>query len=100
DKAAVQERVTGVEVEKTKIDQNLVHLEEERSKRRRTRHEIEQELMRIRVELDQIMAANPEYQPPSGATVEELAKQIERLEKRMRALEPVNMKALEEYNQT
>lgn len=100
DKAALHDKVTEVEVEKTKIEQNLVHLEEERSKRRQTRHEIEQQLAQIRVELEQIMAANPEYQPPSGATVEELSKQIERLEKRMRALEPVNMKALEEYNQT
>jgi chromosome segregation protein len=99
-KASLQEQVTSVEVEKTKIDQNLVHLEEERSKRRQTRHHIEQELARIRVELEQIMEANPEYQPPSGASVEDLTRLIERLEKRMRALEPVNMKALEDYNTT
>lgn len=100
DKAAMQEKVTGVEVEKTKIDQNLVHLEEERMKRRQLQFELAEELAKMRLELEAIIAAQPDYQPPSAASVEELTKQIERLEKRMRALEPVNMKALEEYNQT
>lgn len=100
DKAALQEQVTKVEVEKTKIDQHLVHLEEERMKRRQLQFELAEELARMRVELEAIIAAQPDYQPPSAASVEELTKQIERLEKRMRALEPVNMKALEEYNQT
>lgn len=100
EKAALQEKVTKVEVEKTKIDQNLVHLEEERMKRRQLQFELAEELAKMRVELEAIIAAQPDYQPPSAATVEELTKQIERLEKRMRALEPVNMKALEEYNST
>jgi chromosome segregation protein len=100
DKAALQEQVTKVEVEKTKIDQNLVHLEEERMKRRQLQFELAEELARMRVELEAIIAAQPDYQPPNAASVEELTRQIERLEKRMRALEPVNMKALEEYNQT
>lgn len=99
-KAALQEKVTAVEIEKTKIDSQLIHLEEERAKRRLARHDIEQDLARIRLELEQIMKDNPQYTPPSGATVEELTKMIERLEKRMRALEPVNMKALEDYNTT
>lgn len=100
EKASMQEQVTGVEVEKTKIEQNLVHLEEERMKRRQLQFELAEELARMRVELEAIIAAQPDYQPPNAASIEELTRQIERLEKRMRALEPVNMKALEDYNTT
>jgi chromosome segregation protein len=100
EKTAIQEKVTGVEVHKTKINEKLAHLEVERIKRRQTYHELCEELERMRAELEQILAEQPDYQPPNAATVEELTKQIERLERRMRALEPVNMKALEEYNQT
>ena len=100
EKAAVQEKVTAVEVAKSKIDQNLVHLEEERNKRKQVYYALVEDLIVIRKELEQLLAENPSYQPPNAATVDDLTRQIERLEKRMRALEPVNMKALEEYNQT
>ncbi len=100
EKEAMQEKVTGVEVEKTKIDQQLVHLEEERMKRRQLQFELAEELAKMRIELEAIIAAQPDYQPPNAASIEELTRQIDRLEKRMRALEPVNMKALEDYNQT
>ncbi len=99
-KDGLNEKITAVEVEKTKLDQNLMHLAQERQKRRQVFHELQDELLNIRAQLEQIMNVQPDYQPPSAATVEELMRQIERLEKRMRALEPVNMKALEEYNQT
>lgn len=100
DKAAIQEKVTAVEVEKSKTDQNLVHLEAERLKRKQAYYELMEELDKMRAALAQIMAEEPNYEPPNAATVEELTKQIDRLEKRMRALEPVNMKALEDYNTT
>jgi chromosome segregation protein len=99
-KAAVQEAVTEVEVEKSKIEQNLMHLEEERHKRKLLLGEYREELDHLKAELEQLLASQPDYQPPNAATVDELVRQIERLEKRMRALEPVNMKALEEYNTT
>jgi chromosome segregation protein len=100
EKTAIQEKVTAVEVEKSKINQNLLHLEEERVKRRQVYHHLVEDLDRLRLELATIIAEQPDYQPPSAATVDELTKQVERLERRMRALEPVNMKALEEYNTT
>ncbi|HEY9792626.1 MAG TPA: chromosome segregation protein SMC [Candidatus Obscuribacterales bacterium] len=100
EKTEVQEKITAVEIEKTKIDQSLVHLEEERLKRKAVFNQLNEDLERLRAELAAILEANPDFQPPSAGAVEELTKQVERLEKRMRALEPVNMKALEEYNQT
>jgi chromosome segregation protein len=100
EKDVVNEKITACEVEKSKIDQNILHLQEERHKRKLQYHALREELHKIKEELKQLLEDQPDYQPPNAATVEELVKQIERLEKRMRALEPVNMKALEEYNTT
>lgn len=41
---------------------------------------------------------NEEYKPPEEIDLEKITKQIESIEKRMRALEPVNMRAIEEYD--
>ncbi len=40
---------------------------------------------------------NEEYKPLENIDLEKIMKQIESIEKRMRALEPVNMRAIEEY---
>lgn len=99
-KDEIHEKVTAFEVKKTKCEQELIHLEEERNERKIVHFELEQELNSLKQEIEQILSENPDYEPPSAGTVEQLKNQLERLEKRMRALEPVNMKALEEYNQT
>ncbi len=100
EKAAVQEKIHAIELEKTKLESQLEHLAEERNKRRQLMYELSEELILKRQELDELLAEQPDYKPPSQGTVDQLLHQIERLEKRMRAMEPVNMKALEEYNET
>jgi chromosome segregation protein len=100
EKAAVQEKITAVEIEKTKMEAQLEHLAEERAKRRQLLFELSEELIVKRQELEEVLAETPDYKPPAQGTVDQLLHQIERLEKRMRGMEPVNMKALEEYNET
>ena len=41
---------------------------------------------------------NEEYKLPENIDLEKITKQIESIEKRMRALEPVNMRAIDEYD--
>ncbi|HEY9777046.1 MAG TPA: chromosome segregation protein SMC [Planktothrix sp.] len=99
-KEKIHERVTKTEVERTKADQEILRIGEVRKERKIAHFEILRELESLQEEIQRLRAENPDYQPPSAATVEQLRHQVERLERRMRALEPVNMKALEEYNQT
>jgi chromosome segregation protein len=99
-KDGIQEKITQVEVDRTRFDEKIVHLNQERANHQQTYETLQNELAQIKVDLEQILADNPNYEPPSQGTVEQLLNQIERLEKRMRALEPVNMKALDDYNIT
>jgi chromosome segregation protein len=99
-KDAMHEQVTAVEIKKTKVNQDLIHLAEERQARKLAHYDFEEELEALKIELNKILEENPNYEPPSAANVEQLKNQVERLERRMRSLEPVNMKALEEYNVT
>jgi chromosome segregation protein len=99
-KEDIYEKVTTEEVERTKTDQDIRHLTDQRQERKIVQFELARELDSLRAEIERLMADNPDYQPPSSGTVEQLKHQVDRLEKRMRALEPVNMKALEEFNQT
>ena len=99
-KDQIHDKCTGIEIEKTKIDQDLIHLEEERQTAKLAHLEFEEELVALKAELAQILAEEPNWQPPSEGSVEQLKSQVERLEKRMRSMEPVNMKALDEYNTT
>lgn len=99
-KDAINKQITIVEVEKTKTDQELVRLVEQRTERKLVHFDLTEELTRLKEEIERLLSENPDYQPPSAGTVETLKHQAERLEKRMRALEPVNMKALEDYNLT
>src|SRR5262249_33897425 len=99
-KDKIHEKITSVEVKKTKIDQDVIHLAEEREERKLRHFDLEREVEHLQAEIQQILAENPNYEPPSQGTVDQLKSQAERLEKRMRALEPVNMKALDEYNYT
>jgi chromosome segregation protein len=99
-KDKIHEKVTATEVERTKADQEILHVGEQRKERKIAHFEITKELESLHEEITRLRAENPDYQPPNAATVEQLKHQVERLERRMRALEPVNMKALEEYNQT
>ncbi|MBX9688032.1 MAG: chromosome segregation protein SMC [Candidatus Obscuribacterales bacterium] len=96
----LQKEITKVEIKKTRISEQLKFLEEERNKHKLAMHELKIQLAAARAELEHILSENPEFKPPSASTIEQLKGQIERLDRRMRALEPVNMKALEEYNQT
>ena len=99
-KESLYEQITGGEIERTKTDQEIVRVQEQRKERNFAKFDLERELETLRTEIEQLRAENPDYTPPSAANVEQLKHQVERLEKRMRALEPVNMKALEEFNQT
>lgn len=99
-KDSIHEKVTATEIERTKADQDILRVAEQRKERKIAHFEITQELESIQEEIARLREENPDYQPPNAATVDQLKHQVERLEKRMRALEPVNMKALEEYNQT
>jgi chromosome segregation protein len=99
-KDLIHEQVTVTEVERTKADQELKRVAEQRTERKMAHFDLQQELEVLRAEIARVLEENPNYEPPSAGTVEQLKHQADRLEKRMRALEPVNMKALEEYNQT
>lgn len=99
-KDELHEKITAVEVKKTKLDQDIIHVTGEREERKLRHFDLEREVEQLKAEIQQILAENPDYEPPSQGTVEQLKVQAERLEKRMRALEPVNMKALDEYNHT
>ncbi len=99
-KEQIHEQVTATEVEKTKADQELKRVAEQRTAHKLAHFDLQQELEALRAEIARVLEENPNYEPPSAGTVEQLKHQADRLEKRMRALEPVNMKALEEYNQT
>lgn len=99
-KEAIYEKVTGSEVERTKVDQEIIQLREKRNERKLVQFDLERQAAELRAEIERLLAENPNYEPPSQGTVDQLKHQVERLEKRMRALEPVNMKALDEYNQT
>ena len=99
-KDKIQKEITQVEIKKTKITEQLSYLDEERQKFRLQLHELSIQLAAARAELEHILAENPDFKTPSAQTIEQLKHQIDKLDRRMRALEPVNMKALEEYNQT
>jgi chromosome segregation protein len=99
-KEEIHERVTAAEIERTKVDQELIRVKEHRNERKIAHYDLEQKLIAVKEEIAAILAENPNYEAPNAGTVEQLKQQVERLERRMRALEPVNMKALEEYNQT
>ncbi len=99
-KESIHERVTQTEIERTKFDQELIRVKEQRNAHKIAHYDVEQQLIQVKEEIEKILAENPQYQAPNAGTVEQLKQQVERLERRMRALEPVNMKALEEYNQT
>lgn len=100
EKDAIHEKVTAHEVERTKVDQELLRIKEQRTERKLVHFDLEQQLAQLKGEIARLLEENPDYKPPSAGTVEQLKHQVERLERRMRALEPVNMKALEEFNQT
>ncbi len=99
-KEKAHEAVTEEEIAKTKTNQDLIHLNEQRQERKLLQFDLLKDLIVLQDEIDRLKAENPDYKPPTAANVEQLKQQVERLEKRMRALEPVNMKALEEYNKT
>ncbi|HEY9754844.1 MAG TPA: chromosome segregation protein SMC [Oculatellaceae cyanobacterium] len=99
-KEMLYEQITASEIERTKTDQEIVRVADQRKERNFAKFDLERELETLRAEIEQLRSENPDYTPPSAANVEQLKHQVERLEKRMRALEPVNMKALEEFNQT
>ncbi len=99
-KDQMHEQITVAEVKKTKVGEDVIHLSKERNERKLKHYDLERDLSQLKVDVEEILAANPDYEKPSRGTVEQLKSQSERLEKRMRALEPVNMKALDEYNQT
>jgi chromosome segregation protein len=99
-KEKAHEAVTEEEISKTKINQDLIHLNDQRQERKLLQFDLLKDLNVLQDEIERLQTENPDYQPPTQANVEQLKHQVERLEKRMRALEPVNMKALEEYNKT
>ncbi len=99
EKDKAHEAVTTGEIKRTKIETDLRHLTEEEQKRKLQQFDLLRDLGALGEQIEAIKAANPDFQPLSQANVDQLKNQVEKLERRMRALEPVNMKALEEYNQ-
>ncbi|MDB9528133.1 chromosome segregation protein SMC [Oscillatoria sp. CS-180] len=77
-------------------------IEWQREKRTETRQERQQQLTILEAELATQAAELPENLPeiPAETDLEAVKKQIRSLQRRLEALEPVNMLALEEYNQT
>ena len=59
--------------------------------------ELEQDLNDLKIKFQE-QTQNEEYKLPENINLEEITKKIEGIEKRMRALEPVNMRAIEEYD--
>ncbi len=70
------ERVTGVELKIRELEPDLIDLKTKFQEQ--TQHE--------------------DYKPPENIDLEKIVRQIESIEKRMRALEPVNMRAIEDYD--
>jgi chromosome segregation protein len=99
-KEKIHEKILSTEVDKAKTEQDIERVTEQRKERKFAHFELIRELESMQGEIARLREENPDYQPPSAGTVEQLKNQVDRLERRMRALEPVNMKALEEYNQT
>ncbi|MBE7380856.1 MAG: chromosome segregation protein SMC [Leptolyngbya sp. SIO1E4] len=77
-------------------------VEWQRQKRLETRQDRQQQLTTLEAELSAQAAELPDPRPeiPSEADLETVKKQIRSLQRRIEALEPVNMLALEEYNHT
>ena len=100
EKEKAHETVTAAEISRTKIEGDLEHLANQKQERQLLQFELLRSLTALTAEIEAIRAANPDFQPLSQASVDQLKTQVEKLERRMRALEPVNMKALEEYDQT
>jgi chromosome segregation protein len=99
-KDGIHEKLTGLEVDRTRIDQEQIHVAEQRKERKLAYFDLQNALTLLKAEIERVLAENPGYEPPNQGTVDQLKHQVERLEKRMRALEPVNMKALDDYNAT
>ena len=99
EKEKAHETVTAAEIARTKIETDLRHLADQETERKLLQFDLLKDLSVLSQEIEAIKAANPDFTPLSQASVEQLKSQVEKLERRMRALEPVNMKALEEYNQ-
>ncbi|MBP7862460.1 chromosome segregation protein SMC [bacterium] len=99
-KDEIHANVTEQEVQKSKYDQEAKRVNEERKNEKLALFDLERDFEEIKAQLAIIKAENPDYEPPNQQTVDDLKKEVEKLERRMRHLEPVNMKALDEYNQT
>ena len=59
--------------------------------------ELEPDLTDLKAKLQE-QTQNEDYKLPENIDLEKITKQIESIEKRMRALEPVNMRAIDEYD--
>lgn len=99
-KDKIHDQVTAQEVSKTKLDQEVIRIIEQRKSHQMAHFDVTRELATVKQDIEVLLQENPNYEPPNTKTVEELKREVDRLEKRMRSLEPVNMKALEDYNTT
>lgn len=99
-KDEIHDKVTEDEIEKTKLDQEVKRINEQRKEHKMAHFEFDRELVSVKEQIKEVLEQNPNYEPPNQSTVQDLKKQVDRLERKMRSLEPVNMKALDEYNQT
>lgn len=99
-KDKIHDMVTAQEIAKTKLDQEVIRIIEQRKQHQMAHFDVARELATVKQDIEVLLQENPNYEPPNTKTVEELKREVDRLEKRMRALEPVNMKALEDYNTT
>lgn len=59
--------------------------------------ELEPDIVELKAKLQE-QTQDEEYTPPADIDLDQIIKQIESIEKKMRALEPINMRAIEEYD--
>ncbi len=100
DKDATFEAVTQLEVTKTQLTEKLNNCQMHKDELNEKIQDLSDKLIVLKEEIASIKLSNPDFVEPSQAQIEGLNRDIERLDRKMKALEPVNMKALEDYQET
>ncbi|AKH97144.1 chromosome segregation protein SMC [Halanaeroarchaeum sulfurireducens] len=86
---------------KDELDEASSHRDEKKQEVERVSNRLEslrRAAERLRAEIEELSETVEEYDPEEIPDLDEVEENIERLDEQMAALEPVNMKAIEEYN--
>ena len=100
EKEKIFETVTSLEIIKTQLNERILNCQSTKIELTDKVQSLQEKLSLLQEEMAQIKLANPDFIEPSQTEIDALKHQIDRLERKMKALEPVNMKALEEYQET